>query len=123
MIDAEVSEGGPPFPIPCDTPFDTSAHKEAHQSMTEKPLPLETCPAPDRIFHLPLGKAIGIGQSATLMKSDRLELIRLVIPAGKEIPPGGAAIHCVYEMVAGRSPRAAGSRLDPHLPAGGRAVS
>lgn len=51
--------------------------------MSDEPPPIETCPAPDRILHLPLGKAVGAATSATLMKSAGLELIRLVIPAGK----------------------------------------
>jgi quercetin dioxygenase-like cupin family protein len=104
MIDAEVSEGGPPSPVPCDTPSDTSAYKEAHPSMTDKPLTLEACPAPDRILHLPLGRAVGDAQSGTLMKSDQLELIRLVIPAGKEIPPhrapGEITVQCIEGLIA-----------------------
>ena len=104
MIDAEVNEGGPPSSVPCDTSFDTLAYKEAHQSMSEKPLRIETCPAPDRILHLPLGKAVGEAASATLMKSDGLELIRLAIPAGKEIPPhrarGEITVQCLEGLVA-----------------------
>ena len=67
--------------------------------MSEEPPPLETCPAPDRILHLPLGKAVGTAKSVTLMKSAGLELIRLVIPAGKEIPPhrapGEITVQCL----------------------------
>lgn len=47
----------------------------------------ETCPAPDRVIHVPLGAGIREGKSGTLLKTQELELIRLVIPAGKEIPP------------------------------------
>ena len=103
MIDAEVNEGGPPSTIPCDTPFDGSACTEAHQFMSENRLTIETCPAPDRILHLPLGKTVGHAKSATLMKSDRLELIRLVVPAGKEIPPhrapGEITVQCIEGLV------------------------
>jgi quercetin dioxygenase-like cupin family protein len=101
MIDAEVNEGGPPSPIPCDTPFDSSACTEAHQFMSKNPLTIETCPAPDRIFHLPLGKTVGDAKSATLMKSDGLELIRLVVPAGKEIPPHRVPSEIIVQCIEG----------------------
>jgi quercetin dioxygenase-like cupin family protein len=55
--------------------------------MNDEPITLETCPAPDRILHLPLGEAVDATASKTLLRSAGLELIRLVIPAGKEIPP------------------------------------
>lgn len=99
MIDAEVNEGGPPSPVPCDTPCESKTCHEEHAFMTDESLPIETCPAPDRILHLPLGKAVGAAKSTTLMKSDGLELIRLVIPAGKEIPPhrgpGEITVQCI----------------------------
>lgn len=103
MIDAEVNEGGPPSPTPCDTPFDSSVCEEAHQFMTEKPLMIENRPAPERILHLPLGTTVGGAKSTTLMKSDGLELIRLVIPAGKKIPPhrapGEITVQCIEGLV------------------------
>ena len=65
---------------------------------------IETCPAPDRILRLPLGKTIRDAESETLMESDRLELIRLVIPAGKKIPPhrapGDITVQCIEGRVA-----------------------
>ena len=65
---------------------------------------IETCPAPDRILHLPIGEAVGAATSATLLKSSGLELIRLVIPAGKEIPPhrttGEITLQCIEGHVA-----------------------
>jgi len=104
MIDAEVNAGGPPSPVPCDTPFESKACEEEHAFMSEDPPPLETCPAPDRILHLPLGKTLGDAKSTTLMKSAGLELIRLVIPAGKEIPPhrapGEITVQCLEGHVA-----------------------
>lgn len=104
MIEAEVNEGGPPSPMPCDTPAKTSACAEVHHSMSETPLTIETCPAPDRILHLPLGKTIETATSAMLLKSDGLELIRLVVPAGKEIPPhrapGEITVQCIEGLVA-----------------------
>jgi len=67
--------------------------------MSEDQRPIETCPAPDRILHLPLGKVVGAARSSTLMKSHGLELIRLVIPTGKEIPPhrapGEITVQCI----------------------------
>ena len=103
MIEAEVNEGGRPSPIPCDTPFDSVACEETHHFMSEQPLTTETCPAPDRILHLPLGQMAGDAKSATLMKSDGLELIRLVIPAGKQIPPhrapGEITVQCIEGLV------------------------
>jgi quercetin dioxygenase-like cupin family protein len=72
--------------------------------MSEEPTPIEICPAPDRTLHLPLGPAVGAARSATLMKSAGLELIRLVIPAGKEIPPhrapGEITVQCIEGHVA-----------------------
>lgn len=104
MIDAEVNEGGPPSPVPCDTPFDNKPCQEENTVMSADPTPLETCPAPDRILHLPLGMAVSTAKSTTLMKSNGLELIRLVIPAGKEIPPhrapGEITVQCVEGHVA-----------------------
>lgn len=104
MIDAEVNEGGPPSPVPCDTPFESKACHEEHPFMTDESLPIEIRPAPDRILHLPLGKAVGAAKSTTLLKSDGLELIRLVIPAGKEIPPhqapGEITVQCLEGHVA-----------------------
>ncbi len=47
---------------------------------------LETCPTTGRIIHLPLGTAIPRTASATLLETNRLQLIRLVLPSGKEIP-------------------------------------
>jgi len=102
-IEAEVNEGGPPAPVPCDTPDETAASADGYSFMSERPVTIETCPAPDRIFHLPLGQAVATEQSATLLKSDRLELIRLVIPAGKEIPPhralGEITVQCIEGLV------------------------
>ena len=72
--------------------------------MTHEPPAIETCPAPDRILHLPLGTAIDASASGTLLKSSGLELIRLVITAGKEIPahrvPGEITVQCIEGHVA-----------------------
>jgi quercetin dioxygenase-like cupin family protein len=104
MIEAEVNEGGPPSPVPCDTPFESKSCQEGHTFMSEEQPMTETCPAPDRVLHLPIGQAVGVARSATLMKSAGLELIRLVIPAGKEIPPhrapGEITVQCLEGHVA-----------------------
>lgn len=70
--------------------------------MNEYPAIIETCPAPDRILHLPLGDALRTARSAMLLKSDGLELIRLVIPAGKEIPPHRASGEITVQCIEGR---------------------
>jgi quercetin dioxygenase-like cupin family protein len=71
--------------------------------MEAAPMP-EACPAPNNLIHLPLGKALREAKSATLLKSAGLELVRLVIPAGKEIPPhrapGELTVQCVEGQVA-----------------------
>jgi quercetin dioxygenase-like cupin family protein len=104
MIESEVNEGGPPSPIPCDTPAANVACQEVDYPMNDDSLTIEICPAPDRILHLPLGARIADAMSATLMKSDGLELIRLAIPAGKEIPPhrapGEITVQCLEGLVA-----------------------
>lgn len=47
----------------------------------------------------PLGEALASAKTATLVKTDELELIRLVLPAGKEIPthqaPGKIVVQCL----------------------------
>lgn len=48
---------------------------------------LETCPTTGRVIHVPLGADLAQAQSATLLETNQLQLIRLVVPAGKEIPP------------------------------------
>lgn len=62
---------------------------------------LETCPAPDRVIHLPLGTALSEGKSSTLMETAGVELIRLVIPAGKEIPPHRAPGEIMVQCIEG----------------------
>jgi hypothetical protein len=38
------------------------------------------------VVQLPLGPALGSAKTTTLVKTSNLELIRLVLPAGKDIP-------------------------------------
>lgn len=104
MIEAEVNEGGPPPPVPCDTPAEVVEFTNVHAAVNETPTTSEVCPAPDRILHLPLETAIRGARSTSLLKSAGLELIRLVIPAGKQIPPhrapGEITVHCLEGRVA-----------------------
>jgi quercetin dioxygenase-like cupin family protein len=51
----------------------------------------------------PLGARLAQGQTATLLKTARLEVIRLVLPAGKRIDshsvPGELTLHCLEGAV------------------------
>ena len=51
----------------------------------------------------PLGAAIANNSTATLVKTDTLEVIRLVMPAGKDIPrhnvPGEITVQCLEGSV------------------------
>ena len=102
MIDAEVNEGGPPSPIPCDTPSDKPSFDEPYHPLHETAPMIETCPAPDRILRLPLGASVGVATSTVLLKSAGVELIRLVIPAGKEVPPHRARGEITVQCIEGR---------------------
>lgn len=99
MIDAEVNEGGPASPIPCDTPGRRSVRQKEQMPMPQESLVTEACPSPDRVIHLPLGDAVGAADSITLMRSAGFELIRLVIPEGKMIAPhrvaGEITVQCL----------------------------
>ena len=54
---------------------------------------------PVEVIQLPLGEALSESRTATLVKTNDLELLRLVLPAGKEIPshksPGEIAVQCL----------------------------
>ena len=56
------------------------------------------------IIELSLGDALGSSKTTTLVKTADLELIRLVLPAGKEIPshkaPGEITVQCPEGRVA-----------------------
>lgn len=60
--------------------------------------------APGEIIHLLLGAALGSSKTTTLMKAGDLELIRLVLPADKDIPlhkaPGEITVQCLEGRVA-----------------------
>nr|WP_197446392.1 cupin domain-containing protein [Tautonia plasticadhaerens] len=52
----------------------------------------------------PLGEALADARTTTLIKAERLEVLRLVLPAGKEIAthtaPGPITVHCLEGRVA-----------------------
>jgi quercetin dioxygenase-like cupin family protein len=56
------------------------------------------------VIQLALGATLGDSKTTTLVKTDDLELIRLVLPAGKEIPshkaPGEITVQCLEGRVA-----------------------
>lgn len=60
--------------------------------------------ASGEVIHLPLGAALCNSKTTTLAKSADLELIRLVLPAGKVIPvhkaPGEITVQCLEGRVA-----------------------
>ncbi|MBS0208011.1 MAG: cupin domain-containing protein [Planctomycetes bacterium] len=52
----------------------------------------------------PLGSKLGDTKTTTLVKTQDLEILRLIVPAGKEIPrheaPGEISVHCLEGCVA-----------------------
>ena len=56
------------------------------------------------VVQLPLGSALRSSKTTTLVKTADLELIRLVVPAGKDIPlhkaPGEITVQCLEGRVA-----------------------
>ena len=52
----------------------------------------------------PLGSALASAQTQTLVRAEQVEIIRLVVPAGKEIPEhkakGEIVVHCLEGRVA-----------------------
>lgn len=59
---------------------------------------------PGEVIQLPLGPTFRNSQTTTLVKTSDLELVRLVLPAGKEIPthkaPGEITVQCLEGRVA-----------------------
>ena len=58
--------------------------------------------APSEIIKLPLGAALSGSKTATVVKTANLELIRLVIHAGKEIPLHKASNEITVQCMEGR---------------------
>lgn len=73
----------------------------------------------------PLGSALASAQTKTLFRADQVELIRLVVPAGKEIEEhrakGEIVVHCLEGRVAftafGKTQNLEGGKL-LYLPTG-----
>jgi quercetin dioxygenase-like cupin family protein len=59
--------------------------------------------APGEVVNLLLGDSLAHAKTSTLVKTADLELIRLVLPAGKAIPthkaPGEITVHCLEGRV------------------------
>ena len=53
---------------------------------------------------VPLGPDLAATQTSTLIKTERMQVIRLIVPAGKEIPahdaPGEITVQCLEGRVA-----------------------
>ena len=57
---------------------------------------------PGEVVQLPLGAALGSSKTTTLAKTADLELIRLVLPAGKDIPSHKVAGEITVQCLEGR---------------------
>jgi len=68
------------------------------------------------VIQLPLGAALRSSKTTTLVKTDELELIRLVLPAGKEIPTHKAPGPITVQSLEGRVAFAAGSNRQELTP-------
>lgn len=71
---------------------------------------------PNEIVQLPLGTALANSKTTTLVKSDHLELIRLVLPAGKEIPMHQAHGEITVQCLEGRISFTAESKTQELMP-------
>jgi len=56
----------------------------------------------------PLGPALDASRTATLVKTQSLEIIRLVLPSGKQIPPHQVAGEIAVQCLEGRVELSAG---------------
>jgi quercetin dioxygenase-like cupin family protein len=81
--------------------------------------------AGDIIAAGPLGPALASARTETLLKTPELDLLRLVVPAGKEIPehkaPGAITVHCLegaVDFTAGGRTRRLGAGQLLYLPGG-----
>ncbi|HCB57037.1 MAG TPA: hypothetical protein DEP82_03630 [Arthrobacter bacterium] len=58
-----------------------------------------------------MGEALAHAVTSTLVKTDRLEVIRLVVPAGKDIPPYQVAGEITVQCLEGRVAFTAGGTI------------
>ena len=63
---------------------------------------LQACPSPDHVIRLPLGDGLSEATSAQLLATGALELVRLVVPAGRRIPSHRAAGEITVQCLEGR---------------------
>lgn len=98
MVDAEVNEGGPPLGNGVPSSAAASPAKAGSQAPEKKP----PCPAPDEVVHLPLRQNLHGAKSRTLLKTKGFDLTRLVVPAGKEIPPHKVPAELTVQCLEGR---------------------
>ena len=61
--------------------------------------------APAEVFHVrPLGQTLRESKTTVLVKTDTLEVIRIVLPAGKQLPPhrveGEITVQCLEGRMA-----------------------
>jgi quercetin dioxygenase-like cupin family protein len=100
MIEAEVNEGGPAPPASGAEPSPVAQSGSSSSQERSKTMP---CPAPDEVLRLPLGANLDGAKSKTLLKTNGLELIRMVIPAGMDIPlheaPSELTVQCLEGCV------------------------
>ena len=68
------------------------------------------------VIQLPLGVALSSSKTTTLVKTDDLELIRLVLPAGKEIPMHQAHGEITVQCLEGRVTFTAESKMHELTP-------
>jgi quercetin dioxygenase-like cupin family protein len=79
-----------------------SLHIADAASSSSEDVAAGTCPAPDEVLRLPLGSDLYGAKSETLMKTSGLELIRLIVPAGREIPTHKAPSELTVQCLEGR---------------------
>lgn len=63
---------------------------------------LQACPSPDRVIRLPLGGGLHDAKSTQLLSTGAVELVRLVVPAGRRIPTHRAAGEITLQCLEGR---------------------
>lgn len=62
---------------------------------------LQACPSPDHVIRLPLGGDLAAAKSERLLSTGAVELVRLVVPAGRRIPSHRAAGEITVQCLEG----------------------